>query len=341
MPAPLTQGGLCFCANAMRYCRSPCLPCARGGAERSEAEGLQAKAGCVCDPGRRRRKGCRSPSPRKKAAAQRRCRAAQPLRYRGISTPQSFSAKMPAPLTQGGLCFSTHTTLYCRNQCLPCARGGVICKMTEGLSRKKPAAQRRCRAAQPLLYREISTPQSFSAKMPAPLTQGGFCFCANATLFCRSPSLPCVREPCFCANAMLYCRSPCLPCVRGGVICKMTEGLSRKEAAAQRSRRVAQPLLYRGISTPQSFSSKMPAPLTQGGLCFCANAMLYCRSPCLPCARGGVICKMTEGLSRKKVVAQRRRCEGVYNRAAAASAVFCGEEERRSAREATARALRA
>ena len=98
MPAPLTQGGHCFCANAMRYCRSPCLPCARGGAERSEAEGLQAKAGCVCDPGRRRRKGCRSPSPRKKAAAQRRCRAAQPLRYRGISTPQSFSAKMPAPV---------------------------------------------------------------------------------------------------------------------------------------------------------------------------------------------------------------------------------------------------
>lgn len=36
------------------------------------------------------------------------------------------------------------------------------------------------------------------------------------------------------------------------------------------------------------------------------------------------------GLARKRLVAQRRRCEGVYNRADEASGIACGKEPRRS-----------
>ncbi len=41
------------------------------------------------------------------------------------------------------------------------------------------------------------------------------------------------------------------------------------------------------------------------------------------------------GAPRKRLVAKRRRYEGVYNRIAAASAIACGEEERRSGRAMT------
>lgn len=45
--------------------------------------------------------------------------------------------------------------------------------------------------------------------------------------------------------------------------------------------------------------------------------------------------KNRQRYSRKRLVAQRRRCEGVYNRAAAASEIACGKEPQRRGRAVT------